>query len=61
MRRSQSLKAGRWKGEPIELDEFTEKEGVGSAARGDFTRTSGSNLLLNTNLHPFRGGSTELG
>ena len=43
------------------LDEFTEKEGVGSAARGDFTRTSGSNLLLNANLHPFRGGSTELG
>ena len=61
MRRSQSLKAGRWKGEPIALDEFSEKEGGGSAARGDFTRTSGSNLLLNANLHGFRGGSTELG
>ena len=55
--RSHSAEAGRRMGEAISLDEFTKKESARSATRERFHGAEEPSLLLNTNLHPFRGGA----
>lgn len=55
--RSHCTEAGRRMGEAVSLNKLSEKEGVRSAARKNFCWAGKSSLrLMNTNLHPFRGG-----